>query len=568
MKQNETLKLIFDKCFAGLIFVLIPFSFGFPETIFINTYFVNVVLSIFIILLCIRSFIEKETLRISLFDILFLLVICLSAFSSIIKNHPLQSIVYISLLLYWGVFVLAKPFIPRLNIPIYLFYAIIFSNLYIIFRIGMLLLNNHNFTPYLEKHFANIGICAIFLAISSIVSLNRIYFSKRKIDLVLLPLIAINLILIVYLKSRISIFLIVIYFVFLLLKKVGFKSNIYKNIIFTLIAGSLFLFLLTGTKRASSEGRTFILKISTNVIKDNLLTGTGGFNTFPLYYPKYQADYFSSGFGSEQEIMLADNTKNALNEPVQLLAELGIIGFTLVLLLLIRTISLIRKESYLIKHLFFCLLFASCFYYVFHITLFQVILCSLILCVSYKDKIIFQLTVPISVTVGLVILLLCTKSFYFSQSQFIHSLKIEKRISKGYTLVNKHNVLQAYFKDNPVFLTFYAHELFHKKKYAECLETLNLIDQIYIHSELENLKGRLLSQMRKPEDAELSYIRACNICPNRFRYKYDLFKFYLENNQKSLAKNVALEIHHLKEKIPSPASMAIKLEIERFLTSQ
>jgi hypothetical protein len=426
----------------------------------------------------------------------------------------------------------------------------------------------NDFTLYLEKHFANTGICAIFLAISSILLLTQVYFSKRKINLIFLLVVLVNLILIVYLKSRISIFLVIFYVISLFFKKIKFGGKIWRNIVLIVVASLFLSFLILYIKPASSEGRMLILKISTNLIKSNLLIGTGGFNTFPLHYPKYQADYFVSNVRSEQDIMLANNTKYALNEPIQLMSELGIIGFALTLLLLVRIFSLIRKENILLQFLAFSLLFVSCFYYVFHITLFQVISYLIILYVSSKDKTIFQLNISSSVIGCIIILLLCTKVLYFSQAQFIYSLEIEKRLSRRYSLIDRHNMLQTYFKDNPVFLTSYIYELYHKKKYTECWEILNLTDQIFIHSELENLKGKLFSQTEELKNAELCFIRACNICPHKFGYKYDLFKFYLKNNQTDLAMNIALIIHNLKEKIPSPTSMAIKLEIERFLNSQ
>ena len=558
------LEFLFDKCFAGLLFILIPCTLLFSEIYSCNNYFINLILSVLIILLCIKNIIKKEVLQINLLDMIFLLLACLSAISSIIKNHQLQNIVYLSLLLYWGIFVLAKPFIQKINFSFYLFFAVIVSNLYVLFRIGINLMSGHDFIPYIEKHFANIGICAIFLAISSIQLLNRVYFSKRKIELILLPIILMNLVLVVYLKSRISFFLIGVYLLILILKKIQIQSNIWKSIIFVVAACSFFLILFTCTKKASSEGRMFILKISASLIRNNILTGTGGFNSFPLNYPEYQADYFASGSGTEQDIMLADNTKYALNEPVQFISELGIIGFSLILLLA-RIIFLIRYENHFVRHLFFCLLFVSCFYYIFHITVFQVILFLFILFVSSKEMIIFKLNLPCSIAGSLIVLLLSTNMVYFTQSQFIHSLKMEKRISQGSELIDKQNILQIYFRDNPVFLTFYVYELFYKRKYTECLEILKLIDKICIHSDFEQLKGRIYLQTGNPEDAEKYFIRACNICPNRFGYKYDLFKYYLENNQIDLAKDEALKIHNLKEKIPSPYTLAIKLEIERFL---
>jgi hypothetical protein len=53
-------KFIFDKCYVVLLFSLIPCSFLFSETIFINNYFINVILSILIILSFIKNIIEKK----------------------------------------------------------------------------------------------------------------------------------------------------------------------------------------------------------------------------------------------------------------------------------------------------------------------------------------------------------------------------------------------------------------------------------------------------------------------------------------------------------------------------
>jgi hypothetical protein len=428
--------------------------------------------------------------------------------------------------------------------------------------------NDNNFTVYIERHFANTGIFAIFLAISSIVILNSVLYPKRRMDLMSLPIILVNLFLITYLQSRISIFLVIIYIAFLFFKRIRFINKIWKNIIFISISCTVFFFLVFYTKTASSEGRGLILKVSTNILKDNLLLGTGGFNTFALNYPLYQADYFASSTRLERDIMLADNTKYTFNEPVQLIIELGVVGFFLILFLFTKIISIIQNENLFIKHLCFCLLFASCFYYIFHITVFQVILFLIICYISSKDKINFRLNIPSSFGGNIIILLLAVKTLYFSQLQFAHSLDIEYRYLRRQGLIDKGKILKTYFKDNPFFLTCYAHELFYKGKYIECEETLNMIDNIYIHSDLENLKGNLFIHSGNSKRAESYLINACSICPNRFRYKYDLFRFYHKNDRIDLAKNIALQIHNLKEKIPSPASMAIKLEIEQFLESQ
>jgi tetratricopeptide (TPR) repeat protein len=489
-----------------------------------------------------------------------------SIVSATIRHHPLQKTIYISLILYWILLILSKSSVKNLDFSLYFHYTLIAVNLYVIFRIGILFANNNSFIAYIENHFANTGIFAIFLTLSSIAIANLVRFPKRKINLLFLSIVPINLILITYLQSRISIFIISVYIIALFLEKINFKSSTWKNITFLFISCSIFLFLFFCMKTDSSGGRRLIIKISINVLKDNFLTGTGGLNTFALHYPKYQADYFAKKIRPEHEVMLADNTKFAFSEPLQMIIETGVLGFFLILLLSVKVYLVIRTDKYPIKHVFFSLLFASCFSYVFHITIFQVIFFIIICYIASKDKAIFQLNVPASIGGSVIILLLVIKALNFSLLQFTHSLTIEQKILRNHGLTDKHNVLLTYFKDNPIFLTSYAYELFYRGRYDECEDILNAINQIHTHSNTENLKGKLFEKLGNYKKAEFYYIRTCNICPNRFRHKHDLFKFYLKNNQMESAKNIALQIHNLKEKIPSSATMAIKLEAERFLS--
>ena len=60
-------------------------------------------------------------------------------------------------------------------------------------------------------------------------------------------------------------------------------------------------------------------------------------------------------------------------------------------------------------------------------------------------------------------------------------------------------------------------------------------------------------------------LKASYICPNRFRYKYELFKIYKETNNIRKANEIADHISRMPVKINSPTIFAIKKDIDNFL---
>jgi hypothetical protein len=112
-----------------------------------------------------------------------------------------------------------------------------------------------------------------------------------------------------------------------------------------LLAAILFRF-----KEDSASGRLTIYRVTLNIIGDNLVTGTGP-GRFATVYNLYQEAYFKNlpALSSEQlstgstpektgevllrQQMLADNTQEAFNVVLQVLAEYGLIGGLLAILI-------------------------------------------------------------------------------------------------------------------------------------------------------------------------------------------------------------------------------------------
>jgi O-antigen polymerase len=154
-----------------------------------------------------------------------------------------------------------------------------------------------------------------------------------------------------------------------------FLSNLFNKVIAKLQKTALMLlaigilsaglFSIYHYKKASSDGRAFIWKVTTEMIADAPVFGVG-FDLFKAHYMEYQAQYFDKN-GETPEILVADNTYYAFNEGLQFVAENGLLG--LLLLLLVGFVSNKNKRGasnqvlYIQNRTFdywcFCLLFLS-----------------------------------------------------------------------------------------------------------------------------------------------------------------------------------------------------------------
>jgi len=108
-------------------------------------------------------------------------------------------------------------------------------------------------------------------------------------------------------------------------------------IVFIALVATL-IFTVT-SKQGSSNGRSFILQNTVQIIKDHPLKGIG-FDRFKGEYMRYQASYFKKNPGSPNADY-ADNVYYAFNEPLQFIAENGVIG-GIVILILIWSVFKIR----------------------------------------------------------------------------------------------------------------------------------------------------------------------------------------------------------------------------------
>ena len=96
-------------------------------------------------------------------------------------------------------------------------------------------------------------------------------------------------------------------------------------------------------------------------------------------------------------------------------------------------------------------------------------------------------------------------------------------------------------------------------------EIYNRIEKYFLHSEILFYESKKLIKIKKYDIAEQKLIFASNICPNRFRYKYELLKLYKITRNTTKTKQTAENIMKTPIKIMSPIVLAIKKEAAELL---
>ena len=93
----------------------------------------------------------------------------------------------------------------------------------------------------------------------------------------------------------------------------------------------------------------------------------------------------------------------------------------------------------------------------------------------------------------------------------------------------------------------------------------NIINKLIVHSDILFHQGQKLRRQKKFRHAVERLQLASCICPNRFRYKYEMFKIYKETNNMHNAYKMAVHINKMPVKIHSPTILAIKNDTKTFL---
>ena len=352
--------------------------------------------------------------------------------------------------------------------------------------------------------------------------------------------------------------------------KVIKKISIFSPFLFICVS---FLFAFS-FKVKSSAGRVFIYKISSKIFKDNWVTGIG-IGKYKVLHNEYQASYFSRNSIDSKEAILADNTYYAFNEIWQLLIELGLLkfvlvvfGFSMLIKFLVQFVPSQENRSLYSAGLssLVCVFAASLFSYPFHSVpiVLQVLLCCIVVVHVVANEYNSNKALASVAKYLRALFLICFFIVgYFGLSSLVRKNEVEVAINMG-KAGNHQKAIQEfhslYIKHSLDGLaTFeYARELYHSNMLDEAKQVILKAKQSYVSNELYRILARIEEELKNVKDAERNYKWAVYMVPNRMVSRFDLMNFYVRQNDTTNAIYWAKSIINMPVKIPSNITEHLK----------
>ncbi len=341
------------------------------------------------------------------------------------------------------------------------------------------------------------------------------------------------------------------------------------------------LFSLYHYKKASSDGRVFIWKVTTEIITDAPIFGVG-FDLFKAHYMDYQAQYFHKN-GETSEVLVASNSYYAFNEWLQFVAENGFLGFVLLLIagfVLVQTEAKLthQAESFIAKSGLLTIAVFACFSYPMQILPIKIVLVILVALLSNSTADAYQLKIGENKKSQQVykisfVLLACITT--------CRTIAYTKDVDQGFMAWN--NALKCYqygdYKDAilqfklayPIlkkdgdFLMNYGKTLSMANENHKAIALLEQAKAYQNNTVIATSLGDSYKTTRQYNKAEASYQHAINMAPSKFYAHYLLAKLYDDSGQKEKAFTLAQKILKKKIKISSTAIKEIQLEMKKIV---
>lgn len=370
---------------------------------------------------------------------------------------------------------------------------------------------------------------------------------------------------------------------FFFFRKMTLNTNKRK---FLFLVVSITSVLLTGLiwiyqfKKDSADGRLFIWKITSELIKDNPAFGVG-FDNFKAHYMDYQANYFSEN-GETSDAFVADNTYYAFNEILQFISENGFIGMLLLITLTCIIFKQETKQKYksliqILKVSLLTIVVFSLFSYPMQILPIKLVLVlllaglanlSITMTTLFKPKSFsFQVLKPIILTLTALITI---KSYGFAINLDLDYKKwkyAQERYQYGDYIgaTEIYSEIHSSFKQNGEFLMNYGKTLSLSKKHRLAIQTLKEAQQYLNTTVIEIALGNSFKSIHEFENAEKHYLHAHNMTPSKFYPLYLLAKLYHDNGNNIKACEIAKIVLSKRIKVPSKAIDEINMEMKKIL---
>ncbi|WCT13776.1 O-antigen ligase family protein [Mucilaginibacter jinjuensis] len=333
------------------------------------------------------------------------------------------------------------------------------------------------------------------------------------------------------------------------------------------------VFLLIGVclinlKPESSLGRLTIWKIALNIIKERPLTGIG-YGEFENRYDLFQARYFLKNTSGAAEVKRADIIKYPYNIFLQIWCEQGLIGLLLFLYFcfyLVLAAWTTRHKNQYQRFLSRASVIGVITIVVCGISSYPFdILPVMVLFALYAGMAsgTLKLEKPVfgfpekKILIGAGLFLFGFYLLRYDYIEFRNGRNLKDTIDNNYHSQSLEQFYPA-FKNDPEYLNAYAEELLSKRKYAQLIANVKIMELPLIYPETWLCLAKGYDGLLQPDNAEYCFKIASAIIPGRFSFKYELVNFYYAHSMYLKAYRSSQELLTMPVKIESTDVTDIK----------
>ena len=346
------------------------------------------------------------------------------------------------------------------------------------------------------------------------------------------------------------------------------KNDNYKAVLLIFFIIGLF-FVLYLIKKDSVNGRLLIWCTAIYMISDAPFWGHGP-GAVKKKYMDYQA-LLLQNHTDDQWAMLADNTKHLFNEYLEILVQFGLFGFILfiggvsILIYCYKRTSTILSKCALLSLISIAIYSLFSYPFTYSFTWLLVFIDLLIIIEeAYKSsiRILFNRLRIINA------IILFSTSSVILYKVYINSVGEIKicTIVKDRSLSCNQKILE-YMKirrlvyNNPVYLYNFAVESYMNDDFELSLSLIEHCKKSWSDYELELLEALNYSELKLYNLSDIHFIKAHNMCPNRFEPLYYRVKDYIIQKKFKEAKDIAVSIINKRVKVPSEIIDNIKKDM-------
>ena len=406
---------------------------------------------------------------------------------------------------------------------------------------------------------------------------NRQYKYLRCMTIMAVAIIATAIFLSGSRAGILSIMIAMVAWLFVRLKIVNKRSKILLTVALVVLFMTLYFL-----KKDSADGRLLIWRCTLDMVADKPILGHG-IGAFQAKYMLYQADYINTHPDSRYA-QLADNVLHPFNEYLLVLCEHGIVGLSLVALLLFLIVTRYRHNRSCENLPAFMSLLSlsvfSFFSYPFKYPFVWVIL-FLDMAIIFYNPNVNNHTLFFSKQQSMIIRNIPRISMLFLSlvllTYTVMQIRAETKWKKiaylsldGKTreILPEYDKLYRWLGKNWLFLYNHAAELHEVKEYERSIAVFSHCTRYYNDMDVQMLLADNYKQLGEYAEAELHLKTAADMCPIRFMPLYELVKLYYITGYNDKALYLAKKIVEKEVKVESSTVIVIKNEMRKLLEVQ